>query len=362
MMYDPSDDSEFLAVFVKRFSRGNVLDIGCGSGILSKIALDCKSVKSVLGVDIDKDSIIYCRKNIIGSRASFRVSDLFSNVREVFDVIISNPPYLPKDSGVEDVALYGGREGQEFSEGLLSIAGRYLSKDGVILLLSSSLSNEESLLKTAYRNLYYYEKLGSLKLGFESLTAWKFSKNELRKILEGRGVKNLKYFSHGKRGIVLTGIFKSKKIAVKLKNPDSSAIGRIENEAKILRVVNKKGIGPKFLFSGEGFLVYEFVEGIYLKDFLKNSGFKEKSFVAKELLKQCKILDSIGVEKGEFSRPLKNAIVTIKKRIVLIDFERSRRVANPKNTRQALQFLVRLGLLSKEKAILKGKLFVVKNQ
>ncbi|MBI4139889.1 hypothetical protein HY483_02925, partial [Candidatus Woesearchaeota archaeon] len=87
-----------------------------------------------------------------------------------------------------------------------------------------------------------------------------------------------------------------------------------------------------------------------------------KSFVAKELLKQCKILDSIGVEKGEFSRPLKNAIVTIKKRIVLIDFERSRRVANPKNTRQALQFLVRLGLLSKEKAILKGKLFVVKNQ
>ncbi len=356
MMYEPSDDSEFLAFFVKKFARGSVLDVGCGSGILSKTALCCKSVKSVLGVDIDFDSINYCKKNIVSSRASFRVSDSFSNVKGVFDVIISNPPYLPKDEGVEDVAVYGGREGQEFSEKLLTCAGSHLSKEGIILLISSSLSNEKSLLRTASRNLYDYKNLGSLKLGFEYLTAWKFSKNKTRRILEGRGVKNLKYFSHGKRGIVLTGIFNNRKIAVKLKNPDSAAVGMVENEAKILRVVNKNGIGPKFLFSGRGFLAYEFVDGVYLKDYLKNAGVKEKIVVAEKLLEQCRILDSIGIEKGEFSRPLKNAILTGKDKIVLIDFERSRRVANPKNTRQVFQFLVKLGLLTREEAIAKGKI------
>ena len=54
-MYNPGDDSYLLEKYVRKFARGKVLDVGCGSGILMKAALT-KS-KNVSGVDIDDDSV-----------------------------------------------------------------------------------------------------------------------------------------------------------------------------------------------------------------------------------------------------------------------------------------------------------------
>ena len=148
-----------------------------------------------------------------------------------------------------------------------------------------------------------------------------------------------------------------------MKNPESFAIGRLKNEAGILRAVNKKGIGPVLLFSGDGFVVYEFVDGVFLRDAIDDIrenyvGDNERdrlNILTNQLLHQCSILDEMGVEKGEMSRPLKNAIVTRDGKVVLIDFERAKMSKNPKNTRQALQFLVRIGLMTRETAIERGK-------
>ena len=112
--------------------------------------------------------------------------------------------------------------------------------------------------------MYDAKILGSKKLGFESLNAWVVSKNSLRKILESKGICGLRFFAKGKRGHILVGVYQKKKVAVKVKNPESFAIGRLKNEAGILRAVNKKGIGPVLLFSGDGFVVYEFVDGVFL--------------------------------------------------------------------------------------------------
>ena len=38
-----------------------------------------------------------------------------------------------------------------------------------------------------------------------------------------------------------------KKVVIKIKNPKSEALGRMENEANYLKILNKKGIGPKFI-------------------------------------------------------------------------------------------------------------------
>ena len=187
-MYVPDEDSIFLASFVKKFAKGKILDIGCGSGTQSISALKNSHVTNVIGIDIDEESILYCKKSIVDRRASFRVSNVFSGVSGVFDTIVCNPPYLPQDEGVHDVALYGGKHGQEFAERVVVEGGDVLSTSGKILILTSSLSDEKSFLDSCKKNLYDAKILGSKKLGFESLNAWVVSKNSLRKILESKGI------------------------------------------------------------------------------------------------------------------------------------------------------------------------------
>ena len=356
MIYSPAEDSEFLAGFVKNIARGRVLDIGCGSGIQSSTASSKKEVTSVLGVDIDKESVSYCKKNIVSPKVSFLVSDIFSNVKGTFDTIVCNPPYLPQDEGIDDIALYGGKQGQEFAERIIVEAGDYLTEKGQIIILTSSLSNEKQFLETCAKNLYDSKLLGIKNMGlFETLHAWMITKNIVRKTLEKKKISAIHFFAKGKRGFVLKGIYKKKVVAIKVKNPDSFALGSVENESRMLKIVNKKSIGPTFLFSGVGFVVYEFVEGTFLRDVIYSCTKKVKNAIVQQLFKQCKILDGIGVEKGELARPLKNAIIAKKGKLVLIDFERARMRENPKNTRQVLQFIARIGMITKETAIGRGK-------
>ena len=91
MIYIPQEDSFLLAKFVREYAKGKVLDVGCGSGILIEAALE--KTKDVIGVDIDKESLEYCKSK----KLNVIYSDLFSNVKGKFDLIIFNPPYLPED-------------------------------------------------------------------------------------------------------------------------------------------------------------------------------------------------------------------------------------------------------------------------
>ena len=61
-------------------------------------------------------------------------------------------------------------------------------------------------------------------------------------------IKNIKLFDKGKRGVIYTGNYKSKKVAIKVKRPESEAKNRILNEGKFLEILNKKDIGPKLVY------------------------------------------------------------------------------------------------------------------
>ena len=60
-IYDPREDSYFMQRKVLKFAKGNVLDMGCGSGIQALTALSKNNVKKVVGVDISKKAIEHCR-------------------------------------------------------------------------------------------------------------------------------------------------------------------------------------------------------------------------------------------------------------------------------------------------------------
>lgn len=157
-MYEPNDDSYLLEKYVKKFVSGKILDVGCGSGILMKAALT-KS-KNVTGVDIDENSFEYCKKQGLNAYKS----NLFSNVKEKFDFIIFNPPYLPEGK-IKDRDLIGGKHGWEIIEKFFSGVEKHLNKNGEILIVFSSLTNKNKADKIILKKGFKFELLEKKSVG-----------------------------------------------------------------------------------------------------------------------------------------------------------------------------------------------------
>ena len=98
-----------------------ILDIGCGSGVIGLTLEKKLSTKTVDLVDISEKALEVTNKNCgnLNSRANVFQSDCLSNVEKKYDIIISNPPYIKDDEQIEDIvknnepheALYAGQDG-----------------------------------------------------------------------------------------------------------------------------------------------------------------------------------------------------------------------------------------------------------
>lgn len=81
-----------------------ILDIGTGSGIIAcmcaKKLIEKNRKVEIIGVDISLNALNVAIDNMkklnLTRSVMFRKSDLFSNVKEKFHIIVSNPPYIPK--------------------------------------------------------------------------------------------------------------------------------------------------------------------------------------------------------------------------------------------------------------------------
>ena len=380
--YEPREDSTLLERYVREQAYGDVLDMGTGSGIQAIAAAQSSKVKSVLATDIQKTVIGYCRKCIKHKKIQFLVSDLFKNIQNIkeikakkiktwkFDTIIFNPPYLPDELKVRDLTLEGGKKGYEAIEMFLSEVNGFLKPDGIILIVFSSLTKKEKVDEFIRNNLLEYELLEKQHYFFEDLYVYKIKKSGILNELDKHNVKNIKYFAKGKRGFVFTASCRGGKIAVKINNPESKAAMRMENEAKFLKLLNKKGIGPKLLFQGDDFLAYKFAEGGSIMEFLSISAFKKSPIkktnkdsnnknnnktvinnkaiiknkkiiinTIKKIMKQLYEMDKLKIEKREMSHPQKHIIIDKKNNPTLIDFERCRYKLNPGNVTQFCDFL-----------------------
>jgi len=360
-VYEPREDSYLLQEFVREHAFGRVLDVGTGSGIQALTAAESVKVREVIAIDINETAIEELKQKVkLIKKVKPRQSDLFSEVEGQFDMIIFNPPYLPQDKVgneiIEDPSLYGGKKGWEISERFFNEVSKHLVPGGKILFLFSTLTNKEKIEEIIENNLLIFERLGSKKLAFEELFVYLVEKGKILRNLEVNYVGDIKYFTHGKRGNIFTGMIDRNKfvkthlpskkdlmkVAIKVKRKESTAVERMENEAKWLRVLNKKGIGPKFLFSGENYVIYEFVEGEFILDWLKDKRKEQIEMVLMNILKQCFVMDELRVNKEEMHHPHKHIIVTNFGQVVFLDFERCTRIDKPKNVTQVVEFLSRI--------------------
>ncbi len=339
-VYKPAEDSLLMLEAVKRHAKGNVLEIGTGTGILAIAAAKKKTVRKVIATDINIDALVHAENEAGRERRKIKFveSDLFEKVPEKkFDTIIFNPPYLPQDNEISDATIYGGKKGHELIARFLGECVPFLKAKGKIILLFSSLTKKDRVEKAILDNCMDFREIAEKNIFFETLYCHEITKSKLLSELERKGIKDVRKLAHGHRGIVYTAAYRGRKIAVKAKRKDSRAKGKIRNEAKWLKKLNKRGIGPKFIFEGKGYFSYEFVEGKFIADYVKENQKEEIIEALREVMRQCHVMDRMGISKEEMHHPRKHII--IKHKPVLIDFERCHETKKPQNVTQFLQFL-----------------------
>lgn len=164
----PRDETELLVqkalriIFANQFKT--VLDIGTGSGCIAcSIALNSDTY--VLGVDISSDALRIALENAsalnLNNKAVFRKSDVYSkiNPNETFDMIVSNPPYIPVGTPVQKEVEFDPKlalftkdsEGLEFYKRIAEGA-RGILKEGGYLLFECGVGQAQKIKRILAQN------------------------------------------------------------------------------------------------------------------------------------------------------------------------------------------------------------------
>jgi len=175
-IYEPAEDSFLLQKYIKKYSKGIVLDMGTGTGIQAEEAAKSKKAVKVFGVDINEEAIKHCIRHQKNKKIIFATSNLFRlfkldrrYIGIKFDTIIFNPPYLPNDPNIKDKALDGGKKGYELICKFLHECKKFLRPNGKILLLFSSLTSKPTLDNFLIKNHWKFKEITKKHIFFETL-------------------------------------------------------------------------------------------------------------------------------------------------------------------------------------------------
>ena len=160
--YPPSEDTFFLADYIKNEKGECALDIGTGSGYLA--ALLEKSFSLVVATDLVFDVLI--------KHEYFTINNVCCNgadaINQQFDLVICNMPYLNTDE-VSDVRTDGGKDGLEIPIKIIDSVKSRIKLGGKFIYVTSSLSDFKKLISYTKLEGFDVSILAKKKLFFEEL-------------------------------------------------------------------------------------------------------------------------------------------------------------------------------------------------
>lgn len=133
----------------ERRGKAFILDIGTGTGAIAISLLHVEQRAHAVAIDISQDALATAAANAdmngVADRFEPLLSDYFEGVKDQrFDVIVSNPPYIPTDVIISlqpEVryfdpidALDGGKDGLVAYRAIAEKAAEHLHDDGVVLV------------------------------------------------------------------------------------------------------------------------------------------------------------------------------------------------------------------------------------
>lgn len=180
----PRDETEFLVKkAIEIINKNNftmALDVGTGSGCIACMIAKYTQCQ-IIGLDISSDALNTALDNAsklnLFNKAIFRKSNIFSNVKpgESFDIIVSNPPYIPPSEkeniqtevkfDPEQALFTEDEKGLEFYEKITKDAPRILNKGGYLIFeLGIGQSNDvKSIMeKNGFQNIEIIKDLAGI--------------------------------------------------------------------------------------------------------------------------------------------------------------------------------------------------------
>ena len=174
----PQPDTETLVIeAIKTIRRENrelkVLDLCTGSGAIG-ICLARENNVEVTASDISSKALEVAKKNCTMNNVDVKLieSDLFENIKEKYDIIVSNPPYI--ESSVIDtlssevrneprIALDGGEDGLDYYRRIAEDSKDHLFTNGYLIVeigYNQKDSVEKIFKESGYKNICTVKDLG----------------------------------------------------------------------------------------------------------------------------------------------------------------------------------------------------------
>lgn len=174
----PQPDTEILVEEVlkiaKKENKEKVLDICTGSGCIGIALANGLENARITMSDISKNAIEIAKKNAknnnVLEKTRFIESDMFENINEKFDIIVSNPPYIETNvietlskqvQNEPQIALDGGEDGLIFYRELINRASKFLNNNGY-LCMEIGYDQKEKVIELAKKKKVF-SKIESIK-------------------------------------------------------------------------------------------------------------------------------------------------------------------------------------------------------
>ncbi|WP_394011608.1 peptide chain release factor N(5)-glutamine methyltransferase [Anaerococcus cruorum] len=165
----PRFETEILVEYIldSSITKKSILDIGTGTGAISLALANNLDESKVIGVDISDEALSLANENkkrLALDNVNFLKSDLFTNVNEKFDLIVSNPPYISEEDYKSldkklfyepTTALVGGIDGLDFYKDIIKEASNYLNNDGHLIFeigYDQKAAINDLLIKSDFKN------------------------------------------------------------------------------------------------------------------------------------------------------------------------------------------------------------------
>ncbi len=173
----PQPDTEILVEetikVAKQYDKPKILDLCTGSGAIAIAIKKYIPEAEIVASDLSSKALRIAKNNDRTKKIRFILSDLFENINEKFDIIVSNPPYikteeiktLSKEVQNEPLmALDGGQDGLYFYEKIIKQANSYLNQNSYLCLEIGENQKNEIIKKIQYNgkytNIQTYKDLG----------------------------------------------------------------------------------------------------------------------------------------------------------------------------------------------------------
>ncbi len=160
--YPPSEDTFFIVDNIENEKGTVALDVGSGSGYLTKLLSE--NFSFVIGTDINFDVLknqTYKTENLVCCNGS-------DALKIKFDFIVCNLPYLATTE-IIDIATDGGKDGFEIPKKIFDSVIENMAENGKFIFVTSSLSNYSKLIEYAQKLGLKTQIIARKKLFFEEL-------------------------------------------------------------------------------------------------------------------------------------------------------------------------------------------------